>query len=279
MQPTPEHTTTDKPSQPAETDASESSNTAVAPDASGEGGSVGADASDAAVGAGDAAVQTTEDAELRAALEAVLMLAETPLSPRVLAAAVEDIPSRVAQACEALAAEYAAQGRGFTLARVAGGYRYQTSPAQDAVVARFVSDPQSSRLSAAALETLAVVAYKQPVSRLQVAEIRGVNADGVMQTLRRRGYIDEVARDPGPGQAVLFGTTPQFLEQLGLDSLADLPPLEESVPVAASVEALERKLRIVPESSPPESADADAADDDGTDDADADADDIETTAL
>ena len=212
---------------------------------------------------------TAADAGLRAALEAVLILAEAPLSPLVLAAAVDDTPRRVEMACEALAAEYESQGRGFVLARVAGGYRYQTSPALDSVVERFVSDPQTARLSAAALETLAVVAYKQPVSRLQVAEIRGVNVDGVMQTLRRRGYIDEVARDPGPGQAVLFGTTPQFLEHLGLDSLADLAPLEDSVPVASSLEEMERKLTVVHSVGASDAASIVASD--AADDADVDA--------
>ena len=138
------------------------------------------------------------------------------------------------------------------LARVAGGYRFQTAPAQDAYVERFVREGHSARLSAAALETLAVVAYKQPVSRHQVAEIRGVNVDGVMRTLRRRGYIDEIARAPGPGQAVLYGTTPQFLEHLGLDSLQDLPPLSDFVPDPAEVEAMESRLRLVPDPSGPD---------------------------
>nr|NIR41280.1 SMC-Scp complex subunit ScpB [Actinomycetota bacterium]NIS36283.1 SMC-Scp complex subunit ScpB [Actinomycetota bacterium]NIT98638.1 SMC-Scp complex subunit ScpB [Actinomycetota bacterium]NIU22254.1 SMC-Scp complex subunit ScpB [Actinomycetota bacterium]NIU70833.1 SMC-Scp complex subunit ScpB [Actinomycetota bacterium] len=103
----------------------------------------------------------------------------------------------------------------------------------------------SARLSAAALETLAVVAYKQPVSRNQIAAIRGVNVDGVMRTLQQRGYVDEVARDPGPGQAVLYGTTPTFLERLGLDSVNDLPPLGDFFPQPEVVEALERGLRVV----------------------------------
>ena len=98
--------------------------------------------------------------------------------------------------------------------------------------------------SAAALETLAVIAYKQPVSRNQIASIRGVNVDAVMRTLQQRGYVDEVARDPGPGQAVLYGTTPTFLERLGIDSVEDLPPLGEFFPEADVVEALERGLRV-----------------------------------
>ncbi len=102
---------------------------------------------------------------------------------------------------------------------MAGGYRFASHPDLAAYVERFVLEGQSTRLSSAALETLAIVAYKQPVSRVQVSAIRGVNVDGVMRTLVQRGYVDEVARDPGPGQAVLFGTTATFLERLGLDSL------------------------------------------------------------
>ena len=188
-----------------------------------------------------------DDAGIAAAVEALLLLAEEPLPPSVLAAAVGVPSDRVRAVCDALAAEYESQGRGFVLARIAGGYRYQTAPAQDAYVERFVREGHGVRLSAAALETLAVVAYKQPVSRHQVADIRGVNVDGVMRTLRRRGYIDEVARAPGPGQAVLYGTTPQFLDHLGLDSLDNLPPLGEFVPDPAEVEAMERRLRLVPE--------------------------------
>jgi segregation and condensation protein B len=101
-------------------------------------------------------------------------------------------------------------------------------------------------LSGAALETLAIVAYKQPISRAQVAAIRGVDPDGVMRTLQARGYIDEVARDTGPGQAILYGTTATFLERLGLDSVDDLPPIAEFIPGADVVEALEDGLRVTP---------------------------------
>ena len=116
-------------------------------------------------------------------------------------------PARVEELCAELAAAYEADDRGFVLARVAGGYRFQSHPDLAPYVERFVLEGQSARLSAAALETLAIVAYKQPVSRAQVAAIRGVNVDGVMRTLQQRGYIEEVGRDPGPGQAVLYGTT------------------------------------------------------------------------
>jgi len=135
-------------------------------------------------------------------------------------------------------------------APVAGGYRYQTHPDLSPYVERFLLDGQRARMSPAALETLAIVAYKQPISRAQVAAIRGVDPDGVLRTLQARGYITEVGRDHGPGQAILFGTTATFLEKLGLDSLDDLPAIAEFVPGADVVEALEQGLRVEPTTPP-----------------------------
>ena len=151
---------------------------------------------------------------------------------------------RVEELCAELAQEYEANGHGFALARVAGGYRYQTDPDLAPYVERFVLEGQHVRLSGPALETLAIVAYKQPISRGQISAIRGVNVEATLNTLEQRGYISEVARDPGPGLAVLYGTTPIFLERLGLDSLGDLPPLGDFVPDAGIVDALERGLRL-----------------------------------
>jgi segregation and condensation protein B len=130
------------------------------------------------------------------------------------------------------------------LVRVAGGYRFQSHAELAPYVERFVLDGQPAKLSAAALETLAIVAYKQPVSRAQVSAVRGVNADAVMRSLQQRGLVEEIGRDPGPGLAILYGTTPLFLERLGLDSVADLPPLAGFVPEASVVEALERGLGV-----------------------------------
>jgi segregation and condensation protein B len=175
-----------------------------------------------------------------------VMVADEPVDPKLLGELVELPSERVEGLCRELAAEYEDQGRGFQLVRVAGGYRFQSHPDRAPWVERYVLDGQSARMSAAALETLAIVAYKQPVSRAQVAAIRGVGVDGVMRTLQQRGYIDEIGRDPGPGQAVLFGTTRVFLERLGLDSLAQLPSLGDFVPGADVVEALEHGLRAVP---------------------------------
>jgi segregation and condensation protein B len=185
------------------------------------------------------------------AIEAIVMVAPEPVEPQLLAQLLEVPVATVTVLCQRLAEAYEDAGHGFQLVRVAGGYRFQSHPDLAPYVERFVLEGQSARLSAAALETLAVIAYKQPVSRAQVAAIRGVDPEGVVRTLQSRGYITEVARDPGPGQAVLWGTTPLFLERLGLDSLADLPPLAEFVPGADVVEALEHGLRVVP---PPDGA-------------------------
>jgi segregation and condensation protein B len=171
------------------------------------------------------------------------MVAEQPIDPGLLAQLLETTPARVEELCAELASQYETDERGFILIKVAGGYRFQSHPDLAAYVERFVLEGQSSRLSAAALETLAIVAYKQPVSRAQVAAIRGVNVDGVLRTLQQRGYVEEVARDPGPGQALLYGTTPLFLERLELASVDDLPPLGEFVPGAEIMEALEYGLR------------------------------------
>ena len=183
-------------------------------------------------------------AESRRALEAIIMVTDSPLEPQVLAQLTDQSVAEVESQLNELAAEYAEQDRGFQLARVAGGWRFQSHPAMAPYIERFVLEGQSAKLSAAALETLAIVAYKQPLSRAQIAAIRGVSVDSVVRTLEQRGYIGEVARDPGPGQAVLFGTTPQFLERLGINSISDLPSVAEFVPGADVVEALEHGLRV-----------------------------------
>ena len=213
--------------------------------------------------------------ETRQAIESILMVADNPVDPTVLAQLLEVPKADVEAMCDELAAEYEAAGRGFILARVAGGYRFQSHPDLAPYVERFVLDGQTSRLSSAALETLAIVAYKQPISRMQIAAIRGVNVDGVLRTLQQRGYVDEVSRDTGPGNAVLFGTTDLFLERVGLDSTADLPPLAEFVPGADVVEALEDGLRPDPVEPPaPAAAEAETPEtDDGLAEAEAPQDD------
>lgn len=183
-------------------------------------------------------------AEIKRALEAIIMVADTPVPTDMLAQLTGLTTPRVEELLTEIAAEYAHDERGFQLVRVAGGWRYQSHPDQAPYVEQFVLEGQSAKLSAAALETLAIVAYKQPISRAQIASIRGVGVDSVVRTLEQRGYIGEVARDPGPGQAVMFGTTPEFLMKMGLDSLSQLPSIADFVPGADVVEALEMGLRV-----------------------------------
>lgn len=190
--------------------------------------------------------------EAERAVEAVLLVAVEPVEASMLAQLLELPPSKVEQLCERLAASYREEGRGFELARVAGGYRLQSHPDMAAYVERFVLDGQAARLSAAALEALAIVAYKQPVSRGQIASIRGVSSEGVVRTLVQHGLVAEVGRDPGPGQAVLYGTTPLFLARLGLDRIEELPPLAGFVPGPEVIEDIERSLRGSARDSPAE---------------------------
>ncbi len=182
--------------------------------------------------------------ETKRAIEAVLMAAIEPVEAQLLAQLTETPIDQIEVLCTELHDEYERDGRGFTIAKVAGGYRFQTHPDAAAYIERFVLEGQSARLSAPALETLAIVAYKQPVSRAQLAAIRGVSVESTIATLMQRGYVAEIGHDPGPGQAILYGTTVRFLEQMGLDSLQDLPPLAEFVPDASVVEALERGLHL-----------------------------------
>jgi segregation and condensation protein B len=183
-------------------------------------------------------------ADIKRALEAIIMVADTPVPTDMLAQLTGLPADRVEAILVELGAEYARDERGFQLVRVAGGWRYQSHPDQAPYIEQFVLEGQSAKLSAAALETLAIVAYKQPISRAQIASIRGVGVDSVVRTLEQRGYIGEVARDPGPGQAVMFGTTPEFPMKMGLDSLSQLPSIADFVPGADVVEALEIGLRV-----------------------------------
>jgi segregation and condensation protein B len=168
-------------------------------------------------------------AELRPALEAVLMVADETLDQVALATAVGYPVTEVGQALAGLAQEYDEQGRGFELRNVAGGWRFYTREDYAPVVERFVLDGQQARLTQAALETLSVVAYKQPVSRARVSAIRGVNVDGVMRTLVTRGLVEEAGTDHETG-AHLYRTTRYFLERIGITSLEDLPELAPLLP-------------------------------------------------
>jgi segregation and condensation protein B len=166
---------------------------------------------------------------LRASLEAILLVADEPVAENVIAQVVERPTDEVAAVLRELAEAYTAEGRGFDLRQIAGGWRFYTRVECAGVVERFVRDGQEVRLTQAALETLAVVAYRQPVSRARVSAVRGVNCDGVMRTLVLRGLVEEAGADPDTG-AILFQTTGYFLERLGLAGLEDLPELAPFLP-------------------------------------------------
>ncbi|MEM8924088.1 MAG: SMC-Scp complex subunit ScpB [Actinomycetota bacterium] len=183
-------------------------------------------------------------AEPKRAIEAILLVSADPTPATELAQLLEMPVEVVEDLCRELAMGYDLAGHGFQLVEVAGGWRYQTHPDMAPYVERYATDGMSTRLSTAALETLAIVAYKQPISRAQVSAIRGVNVDAVLRTLVQRGYVEEVGRDLGAGQAILFGTTQYFLERVGLNATADLPSLGEFVPSADVVEALEQTLKV-----------------------------------
>jgi segregation and condensation protein B len=183
-------------------------------------------------------------ADLRPALEAVLMVADQPLDHMTLATAVGYPPGEVSAALHGLAEEYAEQGRGFDLRNVAGGWRFYTREEYAGVVERFVLDGQQARLTQAALETLAVVAYKQPVSRARVSAVRGVNVDGVMRTLVSRGLVEEAGHD-AETTATLYRTTSYFLERIGVESLEDLPELAPFLPDMGDFEDLDARPDVV----------------------------------
>ncbi|MFJ9718138.1 SMC-Scp complex subunit ScpB [Streptomyces sp. NPDC101213] len=193
---------------------------------------------------------------LKPALEAVLMVVDEPAGEEHLARIVERPRRQVADALRELADEYTAQGRGFELRFVAGGWRFSTRADYAPAVERYVLDGQQARLTQAALETLAVVAYRQPVSRSRVSAVRGVNCDGVMRTLLQRGLVEEAGAEPETG-AILYRTTNYFLERMGLRGLDELPELAPFLPEAEAIEA--ETQEAVPSFDPdaPDSEDAD----------------------
>ncbi|GAA2582571.1 SMC-Scp complex subunit ScpB [Streptomyces lienomycini] len=194
--------------------------------------------------------------DLKPALEAVLMVVDEPAAEEHLAKILRRPRRLIADALRELADEYAVQGRGFELRLIAGGWRFYSRPEYAAAVEGFVLDGQHARLTQAALETLAVVAYRQPVSRGRVSAVRGVNCDGVMRTLLQRGLVEEAGTEPETG-AILYVTTNYFLERMGLRGLDELPELAPFLPEAAAIEA--DTLEAVPSFDPdaPDSEDAD----------------------
>lgn len=180
--------------------------------------------------------------ELKGALEALLLVSGDPVSAIDLARALDANPGDVAGALAELAAEYADANRGFQLREVAGGWRLFTHPAYHEQVEAYVLSWDTRRLSQAALETLAVIAYHQPCSREGVKAVRGVNSDGVIASLRDKGLVREVGRSDGRSGAILYGTTKAFLERFGLRSLRDLPPLEDFAPDEESKRFIRERL-------------------------------------
>ncbi|MFF1698640.1 SMC-Scp complex subunit ScpB [Streptomyces sp. NPDC058257] len=193
-------------------------------------------------------VGAVADLELRPALEAVLMVVDEPATEEHLAKILDRPRRQIAEAVRELADEYTVQRRGFELRLVAGGWRFYTRPEYSAAVERFVLDGQQARLTQAALETLAVVAYRQPVSRSRVSAVRGVNCDGVMRTLLQRGLVEEAGAEPETS-AILYRTTNYFLERMGLRGLDELPELAPFLPEAEAIEAetLEGALSFDPD--------------------------------
>ena len=171
-----------------------------------------------------------ESGDLKGALEALLLVSSDPVSASQLAAALDTTPGEVASLLAELSVEYTEANRGFQLREVAGGWRLFTHPAWHDRVEAYVLSWDTQKLSQAALETLAVIAYHQPVTREMVKGIRGVNSDGVISSLADKGLIREVGRDTERGGAILYGTTNAFLEKFGLRSTRDLPDLEQFAP-------------------------------------------------
>jgi segregation and condensation protein B len=166
-----------------------------------------------------------EDLRALQALEALFFVSDEPLPAAVLATALEVDRRRVDDLCAALQARLEERGSGLVLRDIAGGWRLYSHPDTAEIVEQFVLSSRQARLTKAALETLAIVAYKQPVTRHQISAIRGVNSDGVIRALQDRGLVVETGREEGPGRPVLYGTSPEFLERLGLSSLSALPSL------------------------------------------------------
>jgi segregation and condensation protein B len=178
----------------------------------------------------------------RKIIEAILLVADEPIPAGLIGEVLERPRTEVDELLASLAADYERDDRGFVLREAAGGWRLYTAPDCAPWLERFVQGHSSARLTAAALEVLAIVAYRQPVSRAQVAEIRGVESDGVVRTLLQRGLITATGRETGPGNPVLFSVSAEFLERMGLNAVEDLPPLTGFMPSPEAVEDMEAKL-------------------------------------
>ncbi|HYZ92524.1 MAG TPA: SMC-Scp complex subunit ScpB [Actinomycetota bacterium] len=187
-------------------------------------------------------------------VEAILFASPEPVRPQDIAGAFGASPEEVAEAIDSLRLAYTERGAGVEVRRVGDAFRIYTRADFADAVGHFANRSRVGKLSRPALETLAIVAYRQPVSRGEISRVRGVNVDSVLQTLAERGLVTEVGRDSGPGRAPLYGTTPFFLEKIGLGSVADLPPLASFAPDPQTAADIERVLTSAPadESAPEE---------------------------
>jgi segregation and condensation protein B len=206
----------------------------------------------------------TDTPSIRGAVEALLFVSDEPVSAARLARVLEAAPGEVESVLAELAQEYREAERGFQLREVAGGWRLYTHPAAHDIIEKYVLSWDTRRLSQAALEALAVIAYHQPVSRAGVNAVRGVNSEGVIASLIEKGLVREVGRDRNQGNAIMYGTTRTFLEKFGLKDITELPPLSEFAPEAETERAIRDRLSA---SEGPTSVDddgfgRDAADDD-----------------
>jgi segregation and condensation protein B len=183
-----------------------------------------------------------DELSLEQKLEAMLTVALEPISAEELADVVDVDSGEVIGMLRALRAEYLEERRGFQIIELASGWVMQSSPDVASWVAKFANRDVSHRLSSAALESLAIIAYRQPISRAQISALRGVNVDGVVRLLEQRGYIEELGHAPGPGSPILYGTTELFLDRMGLATLDDLPPIEEFMPPIEAANALADEL-------------------------------------
>ena len=183
-----------------------------------------------------------DERSLEQKLEAMLTVALEPITTEELADVVDEDAELVLETLRTLRQEFVEQRRGFQLAELASGWVMQTAPEVASWVTKFADRDVSHRLSSAALETLAIIAYRQPVSRAQITALRGVNVDGVVRLLEQRGYIEEKGRAPGPGLPILYGTTELFLDRMGLAAIRDLPPIEEFMPPVETAQELADEL-------------------------------------
>jgi len=187
-------------------------------------------------------LEKLQDSSVKGAMEALLLVSSDPVSAVQIAKILDIQPGEAEEALSSLSAEYADANRGFQLREVAGGWRLFTHPAYHDLVESYVLSWDTRKLSQAALETLAVIAYHQPVTREGVKGIRGVNSEGVINSLIEKGLVRELGRTPEQGNAIVYGTTRAFLEQFGLRSLKDLPPLEDFAPDEESKQFIRERL-------------------------------------